>query len=151
MGQKWGHLCTKPLKPGDYLPTLEFSSHLKHLLSALTHMGAESTTGGLWFTFSLFVLRHWRGMQGARPVSLPRGAFRELTLLAFSTGMLQSCKAPTAASEWHLVLSCCTAVHQHLPAVSLLCHGLAQISPRAAQKTGWRTRSWTTSKITGLP
>ena len=55
-GQKWGHLRTKPLKLGDDLLTLEFGSHLKHLLLALTHMGAESTTGGPRFTFWLFVL-----------------------------------------------------------------------------------------------
>lgn len=113
IGQKWGgHLCTKPLKSEDYLLALDGGL-----------VPIRSTCCWPWLTRGpnappvapdspfrcLFSERHRRGMQGARPVCLPHGAFRELSFAAFCAGRLQSCQAPTVASEWHLVLGCRTA------------------------------------------
>lgn len=139
IGQKWGHLCTKALKSGDYLLPLDGGL-----------VPIRSTCCWPWLTWGpnappvapaspfrcLFSERHRRGMQGARPVSLPHGAFRELSFPAFCAGMLQSCPAPTVASEWHLVLGCRTAPRQHPGALALLRRVLPQTSSPAAEHRG---------------
>lgn len=125
-----------------------FSSHPKHLLSALTHMGPKAAPVAPDSPLGcLFSQRHRRGMRGARPVSLPHGAFPELSFPAGCAGNdARSCRAPTVASEWHLVLGCRTALLQH---PLLLLFPPDQLS--CCQTPGTRTWSWTTRKVTGLP
>lgn len=122
-GQKWGHLCTKPLKSGDYLLALDvgFVPIRSTCCWPCLTWGPNAAPVAPDSPFRcLFSQRHRRGMQGARPVSLPRGAFRELSFPAFCAGMLPSCQAPTVASEWHLVLGCRTALASTPGALPLL-------------------------------
>lgn len=93
-GQKWGHLCTKPLKPGDYLLARDGGS----VPTRSTCCWPWLAWGGPWFTFSL----SWQGYARSRGWLPPTRGFPELCFPAFL-------RDPTAASEWHLALGCRTA------------------------------------------
>lgn len=110
IGQKWGHLCTKSLEPGDYLLTLEFSSHLKHLLLALTH------AGGCWICCRWPLIHLFAACSASVIAGVCEGhGLSPHTPPGLSGSQRDRAErpAPTAAPEWHLVLGCRTARRRH--------------------------------------
>lgn len=151
IGHKWGHLCTKPLKLGDYLLTGEFPSEAPAVGpdSQGAECGFTSTAAGPRFTFSLFVLLASLEGYARSTACLPPtpgfpGANAPSLLCRHAAGLQSSHCGLGVASSAPLPRCSSSSAPRPFPCPPSYTHQSTH-----CPKT--RARSWTTSKRTGLP